>query len=123
MIELRITGENASDLVSQLASVAQLLTSTGAVTEAKSAGRGRGKTAPVEPEAAGAAQADPAAVSGATPTRDEIATKCTLFSSKGGTQALKELFIEAGSPEGKWSKVPDENLPALNARLDELLAA
>jgi hypothetical protein len=44
------------------------------------------------------------------------------FSQKGGAQALKELFIEMGSPAGKWSAIPDENLPALNARLDELLA-
>jgi hypothetical protein len=55
-------------------------------------------------------------------TRATVEPKCMAFSQKGGAQALKELFIEMGSPAGKWSAIPDENLPALNARLDELLA-
>lgn len=55
-------------------------------------------------------------------TRATVEPKCMAFGQKGGMQALKELFIEMGAPSGKWSGVPDDKLPALNARLDELLA-
>ena len=55
-------------------------------------------------------------------TRATVEPKCLAYSQKGGSQALKELFIEMGSPAGKWSSVPEDKLPALDARLDELLA-
>jgi hypothetical protein len=70
----------------------------------------------------GAGQTATTAASPSEITRATVEPKCMAYSQKGGAQALKELFIEMGSPAGKWSAIPDENLPALNARLDELLA-
>jgi hypothetical protein len=73
--------------------------------------------------ASGAAKSDtsPAAPAGEAITRDSVAKKCTAYGQKGGPAALKELFVEMGSESGRWSGVPDENLAALDARLDDLL--
>lgn len=59
-----------------------------------------------------------------TPSREDIAKKAVLYGQpgKGGPVALKQLLSEHGAPNSKWSEVPDEQLPGLNARLDELLA-
>lgn len=73
--------------------------------------------------ASGAAKSDTCTAAPADEiTRDSVAKKCTAYGQKGGPAALKELFVEMGSESGRWSGVPDENLAALNARLDDLLA-
>lgn len=59
-----------------------------------------------------------------TPSRDDIAKKAVTYGQpgKGGPAALKELFVQHGSANGKWSEVPDDRLAEINVRLDELLA-
>ena len=79
--------------------------------------------APTTGSDVGASQ--PATAQSEPPSREEIAKKAVLYGQpgKGGPAALKELLTQHGAPNAKWNEVPDENLPALNAQLDELLAA
>ena len=136
MIRIEIQGETA-DVVQ--AEMRKLLGGTAPIaasappasatkeTESKApAKRGKSAAAPAETapaEPAAQTTSDTDVPSDPAELRKFVEPKCLAFSTKGGAQALKELFIEHGSAEGKWTKVPDENLPALNARLDELLAA
>lgn len=55
--------------------------------------------------------------------RDEVRTKGVKYGQphNGGQGALKELITQFGSATGKFSGIPDEQLSALNIRLDELL--
>lgn len=127
MIELRISGDTAQEFAAQLATVAQLMAGvapTAAPAPTGKAGKGKTTTDPTG-GAAPATSGAPSEATGATDadvTRESVATKCTQYSSKGGVAALKELFVEFGAESGKWSGVTDDKLPALNARLDDLLA-
>lgn len=134
MIKLEISGTDTADFAAQLAAVAQLMSGTAAPAPATT-GRGKGKTTPETPAATGdptggagaAAGAESSGATGANDapvTRESVATKCTQYGSpqKGGPAALKQLFVEFGSANGKWSEITDDKLVALNARLDDLLA-
>lgn len=75
-----------------------------------------------EPQAASPSTA-PSATTSPSDLRDEVRTKGVKYGQphNGGQGALKELITQFGSATGKFSGIPDEQLPALNARLDELL--
>jgi hypothetical protein len=105
---------------------------TGATTPAATASGASAQSAtsgaqidPTGDAAAAAGDATSASTTAASAdvTRESVAKKCTIYGqpSKGGPAALKELFIEFGSENGKWSEVADDKLPELNARLDDLL--
>lgn len=47
----------------------------------------------------------------------------SLASGPAGPAILKELFIEAGSAEGKFNSIPDSGLAGLAVRIAELKAA
>lgn len=125
MIKLEISGTDTADFAAQLAAVAQLMSGTAAPAATTTTGRGKKSTASSEGATSSEGQSSAAAETGASnaaPTRESVATKCTQYSSKGGVAALKELFVEFGAENGKWSGVADDKLVALNARLDDLLA-
>lgn len=100
----------------------------------KPKGRGRGKSTAqtgTSGNATGASAGEASEASGA-PTanggvvsRDDVGKLCMQYGqpAKGGAAALQELFREFGAPNGKWSEVTDDKLPALKVRLDELLTA
>lgn len=143
MIELKITADNASDLLSQLTAVSAALAGTAiSTTTAPSADpkptRGRGKAQSAEGNATSATSADAGSAKGSTPSTDAASAgtaqtgeideaglrkKCTEYGAKAGNPALKELFIEQGSAQGNFTGIPRENWPKLEARLDEMLAA
>lgn len=51
------------------------------------------------------------------------AAAMSLASGPAGPAILKELFIEAGSAEGKFNSIPDSGLAGLAVRIAELKAA
>lgn len=53
---------------------------------------------------------------------DKLRADCMQLSQKAGPEALKQLLIESGSANGKWSEVKPEKYGAMRARLDDLLA-
>lgn len=126
MIKLEISGTDTADFAAQLAAVAQLMAGVAPPATAPT-GRGKGKADKPDPTggadpAKDGASSEATGASDAAVTRESVATKCTQYSSKGGVAALKELFVEFGAENGKWSGVADDKLVALNARLDDLLA-
>lgn len=147
MIELKIVANDPQDLLNRLSGVAQLLAGTALApsTEgnAKPATRGRknqsqsSETASGTTSAAQNAAGEQASASVGQETisapatngslqqvsRETVQPKCVSFGQKAGPQVLKELFVKHGSPQGNWTGVPEENLPALDAELDALLAA
>lgn len=70
--------------------------------------------------------AETGAASGASAATDTVTPEALRelagkYAAKGGPAALAEVFIENGSPQGKFSQLPVENYPAVFARLTELL--
>lgn len=150
MIRLEISGETAKEFGEQLSAVAQLMaggaatlpmstattaplkeepkkTKTKVETPAKQVtGEVVQDEKPADPTGgAGTADSDASsAATGASPaTREDVQKRCVEYGkpANGGPQGLRELLSEAGAANGKWSEITDEMLPALSARLDELL--
>ena len=145
MIRLNIEAENIDDLYSLLARMLSASASVAADAPAENkaeekakpaAKKAPGKAATASQEAASPASAEqPAAAAEPEPkkvegvvdngpvTRDTVKVKAQSYGmpTAGGPQALKELFVKHGSPNGGWMGVPDESLTALNAELDQLL--
>lgn len=129
MIDLRISGDSPKEFADNLTAVAALMAGAAASSPAPAApatsSKGKAKTSPPAAADAGASEEQSSAAdSSGTVTRESVAAKCTQYGSpqKGGPAALKQLFTEFGSANGKWSEITDDQLPALNVRLDELLA-
>lgn len=96
-----------------------------AAAEPSAEGNSAASTDSNAPASTGAAASPTASTAQTGNLLDEVRSKCVAFGqpTKGGNVALKELLTQHGSAQGNFSGVPAENLPALNARLDELLAA
>lgn len=140
MIELRITGETSKEFLENLFAASAAMggntpeqpPAEPAVPSAEGKSSTRKKSPAPAESGATTPPADPPAASDtstakpgdATPSREEIAKKAMAYGAptKGGPNALKELFTQHGSANGKWSEVPNDQLPAINIRLDELLA-
>lgn len=127
-LSLHIDADNATDLVAQLSALAVALAGTAAVATPSADPKPATRTKKSEPAAqnsdAGAtSSAQQSSAAAETVTKDTVAALCNSYGSKAGATALQEIFKELGSPQGKFSGVPEASYPALHARLTELLAA
>lgn len=145
-ISLHIDADSASDLVEQVKQLAGALsgnfTTPAETNSPKPSTRKSAKTAePATDTAAGQSATsgaeDPKSASGSTqegaasgasgatdtaPTAEVVRELAGKYAAKAGPAALGEIFIENGSPQGKFSQLPVENYGAVYVRLTELLA-
>lgn len=134
MISITFSG-SASEVLSEMQQLvaAHGVSPIGGATPADAepaARRGRGKkTEEVQPPTAPQDEGNAATSGGGAPdttasgdvTKDTLSPRILQLSSKSGTQAVSDLFKEFGA--AKFSELPADKYGAVNARLDELLAA
>lgn len=128
MIELKITAGSLEELATILASASGVVLSVAAEPAApKPTGRGR-KTAEATAGAAetGSGQTTSTTTAASAETspsnsldKDALAARCTAYGQKAGREALKQLFILLGAPDGKWTQVPADKYPALDQSLTD----
>lgn len=126
MIDMRITADSPEEFhATLLAILAGTAMAAGAAPATGSRGGGR-KKAEDKPEPPTAEPEKPDEPDEKSPTADGPVTKETLsprvlaLGQKSGPAAVQELFGEFGA--AKFSEITEDKYPALNARLDQLLA-
>lgn len=133
MISITINADSVGDLHAQFAALLQLdrggaIDATAAPEKPKATRSTKAKTeTPAEKAVEPQSDASETGAAGtveqttASPSEpDEIKKRAMKFTQKAGPQAIKELIVNAGQPEGAFGKLDADGLVKLDAALTEL---